>query len=134
MAQAAVGALGTPLALQGDLLRHAGGFAVQVGLECTALIPALVLVAVLAAFGWMGRTSPSRLVRAMLFSVAVITLINQLRLVGVIWVGVHAPQHFAWVHEVLGPLLMIAVGAAIVAATVRIQVRVPAGAPHAATR
>ena len=118
LTQALLGRLGTALQLQGDVLSHAGGFAAQVDLACTALIPALLLLAALALWGWLDRPAPQRLALAMLLGLTTMALVNQLRLLAVIWVGVHAPAHFPWVHEVLGPLLLVVAGAAWVAVCV----------------
>lgn len=118
VAQAMLAALGTPLAWEADRLHHAGGFVAQVDLGCTAWALSWLLVGVLAVFGSMARVPWRRLTAGMMLGVAVVFIVNQLRLAAVIWTGVHAPSYLAWVHEGLGPLLLVLTGAAIVAATV----------------
>lgn len=113
LAQSALALLGTPLVRQGELLRHAGGFAAQVDLSCTALWPAMMLSLALCVAGALRRAAPLRLAGFVAGGIGVIALVNQLRLVGVIWVGVHAPAHFEWVHVAAGPLLLVAAGAAL---------------------
>lgn len=112
LAQGALAWLGTPMRREGDLLRHAAGFAAQVDLSCTALAPAAMLALALAVAGALRRVAPLRLLTAVALGVGVIALVNQLRLVAVLWVGVHAPAQFEWVHVAAGPLLLVAAGAA----------------------
>ena len=114
-AQAALSALGTPFERQGDLLRHAQGFVAQVDLDCTALWLAWLLIGGLVLFGLTGRRPPHRLMPAMALGAAMILVVNQLRLVAMLWLGVHAPQQFGWVHEWLSPLLLVALGGGYVA-------------------
>ncbi|MBL8326680.1 MAG: exosortase/archaeosortase family protein [Rubrivivax sp.] len=114
LAQSALAVLGTPLVRQGELLRHAGGFVAQVDLSCTALWPAAMGSMALCVAGALRGCAPLRLAGLVAGGVGVIALVNQLRLVGVIWVGVHAPAHFEWVHVAAGPMLLVAAGAALV--------------------
>lgn len=116
LARWALARLDTPLAWQGDLLRHEGGFAAQVDLSCTALGPAALLALALVVAGALRRLAPHRLAAALALGIVLVALVNQLRLVAVLWVGVHAPAHFEWVHVALGPLALVAVGTAVVLA------------------
>jgi exosortase/archaeosortase family protein len=127
LAQSALALLGTRLEWEGEVLRHAGGFAAQVDLSCTALGPAAILSLALLVAGALNRLDPLRLAAALAFGVLIITLVNQLRLVAVLWVGVHAPAHFGWVHVAAGPLLLVATGATLVFAVLA-QPRSPAPA------
>ena len=131
VAQAMLAALGTPFAWQGEWLIHAGGFVAQVDLDCTALWPAVVLLAALAAFGSMARVPLRRLVIAAMWGVSVVMLVNQLRLVAVLWAGAHQPAHFTGIHEVAGPLLLVVAGATVVAAAVRGASGAACGGAHA---
>jgi exosortase/archaeosortase family protein len=119
VAQTLLSWLGTPLTWQGDRLAHANGFVAQMHADCTAAWPALSLLVALLVFGVQARTPSRRLAVAATVGVLAIIVVNQLRLVAVLWTGVHAPALFAWVHELLGPLLLVATGAMIVAIGVR---------------
>lgn len=114
LAQATLAWLGTPLQREGDLLRHAGGFVAQVDASCTAAWPASLLALALGVAAALGRTVPARIAAAIVLGTMAIAAANQLRLVVALWVGVHAPAHFHWVHVAAGPLLMVVVGAAVV--------------------
>lgn len=114
LAQAALARLGTPLTREGDLLRHADGFVAQVDVSCTAAWPAMLLTLALGVAAALGRTELTRLGLAIVFGTMIMALVNQLRLTAALWVGVHAPAHFHWVHAAAGPLLLVAVGAAVV--------------------
>lgn len=118
-AQWLLAALGTPVQRHGEWLRHAGGFTAEVHLDCTALWPAVVLVSLLVLFGTQARVGVPRLVRASAWGVGVVALVNQVRLVGTVWLGVHAPAHWTFVHEVMGPLALVAAGAVVVVAMVK---------------
>lgn len=118
-AQWMLAALGTPVLRQGEWLQHAGGFTAEVHLDCTALWPAVVLVSLLVLFGSQARVGVPRLVRASAWGVGVVALVNQLRLVGTVWLGVHAPAHWTFVHEVMGPLALVAAGAGVVVVMVK---------------
>ena len=118
VAQAALCALGTPFDWQGDLLRHADGFAGQVDLDCTLLWLAWLLIGGLVLFGLANHSSPRRLLPAMLLGVVLIAVANQLRLVAMLWLAVHAPLQFGWVHEWASPLLLVALGGGFVALAV----------------
>lgn len=115
-AQATLAWLGTPLSRQGDLLRHADGFVAQVDVSCTAALPAVLLALALGVAGALRATAPRRIALAIGLGALAVVLANQVRLVAALWVGVHAPAHFHWVHVAAGPLLLVAAGAAVVRA------------------
>lgn len=124
VAQAMLAWLGTPMSWQGDQLGHASGFVAQLHGDCTAWWPALGLLIALGGFGALAQVPARRLVPGAAAGVLVMALINQARLVAVLWTGVHTPALFGWMHEVLGPLMLVAAGAAVVALTVRGRDRV----------
>jgi exosortase/archaeosortase family protein len=115
LAQQLLGAAGTPLVREGERLRHAAGFVAEVDLGCTALAPALVLIAALVMVGKARREPPFRLALAALVGAGIIGLVNEIRLAIVLWTGVHAPERWFWVHDLLGPFLLLGAGAAIIA-------------------
>jgi len=118
-ADVAVGLLSVldlPLVRQGLLLLHADGFVTEVHATCTALVPAALLVAAIALHR---GTRPGQKLAGMLGAVALVVLVNQVRLVGVIWVGVNVPVLFPLVHGWLAPIALIAFGAAYWLAWVR---------------
>lgn len=96
---------GVPLLRDGTLVMHAQGFATDVHQVCTALLPA-ALLALGIAMHPNGRAR-HKLV-GVLLGVLVVALVNQCRLVGVIWVGVQAPAMFGVVHEWLAPAWLLA--------------------------
>ncbi len=99
---AMLAAVGVPVVRTAATLVHAGGFAGEIDLACTALIPAMLLVAVMAAL----RLRFAAMVLGMLLVVAV----NQLRLVSLVWLGVHAPEYLDLAHGLLWPTLLILMG------------------------
>jgi len=119
LAQAALATLGTPFERQGETLRHASGFVAVVDMDCTAAVPVLLGLAALLVFGALARLPRRRRATFALVVAAGLAVANQLRLVAVLWAGANAPAHFGWLHEVAGPLMLVAVGAAVVAAAVR---------------
>jgi len=104
-------ALGTPLARDGTLLLHAQGFVAEVHATCTALLPAALLCVAVALHP---RASPARRFIGMLCGVVCVVLVNQFRLVGVIWVGVHAPPWFELAHGWAAPVALVTATAAFV--------------------
>jgi len=133
LAQAALATLGTPFERQGETLRHASGFVAVVDMDCTAALPVLVALAALAVFGVLARVPGHRWAAFALTAGVALALANQLRLMAVLWAGANAPAHFGWLHEVAGPLMLVAVGAAVVAAAVRGHL-VPASAARPVRR
>ncbi len=96
---------GVTLVREGTLVLHAQGFATEVHQVCTALLPTALLAAGIATHphGSVGRKA-----LGMLLGAAVVVLVNQCRLVGVIWVGVQAPALFGVVHGWLAPAALLA--------------------------
>lgn len=94
-------ALGMPIVLEDLVLTHAGGFACAIDAGCTALVPvALVSAALLtSARSWGARLT------GLLGAVVWLALVNQLRLVSLMWIGVDAPTWFDVVHAWLWPPL-----------------------------
>ena len=95
---------GVMLVRDGTLLLHAHGFATEVHQVCTALLPAVLLVVGIALHP-RGRAVHKLL--GMVLGAAVVVLINQCRLVGVVWVGVQAPTLFGVVHGWLAPAALL---------------------------
>lgn len=118
-AQWMLGALGTPVQRHAEWLHHAGGYVAEIHLDCTAWWPAVVLVGVLVLFGSLARVSASRVAGAAAWGVAAVALLNQLRLVATLWLGVHAPGYWMLAHEVVGPLALVAAGAGVVVVMVK---------------
>lgn len=104
VALAWLAAAGLPLLREGPLVMHAGGFVTEVHQTCTALLPAAWLLAAIA----LHPARPAPKLAGMLLGLLLVTLLNQCRLVGVIWVGVQAPALFALVHDGLAPAALIA--------------------------
>lgn len=98
-------ALGTPLAREGSLLLHGRGWVTEVHATCTALLPAALLCVAMAMHP---RATVARRCIGMLCGVACVVLVNQCRLVGVIWVGVHAPHWFDAAHGWVAPMVLVA--------------------------
>jgi exosortase/archaeosortase family protein len=104
-ARAWLALVGVALGRDGTLLLHAQGFATDVHQVCTALLPA-ALLAVAIALHAHARVAHKFL--GVLLGVAVVALVNQCRLVAVIWVGVQAPALFGLVHGWLAPAALVA--------------------------
>ncbi len=99
-------AIGLPVMRDAATLVHAGGFACEIDLACTALIPAALLAAVMALL----RATPRAHLMGIIPGVLLVVLVNQLRLVSLVWLGVHAPGYFDVAHNLLGPVLLILMG------------------------
>jgi len=97
-------ALGTPMWREGMLLTNGRAFAVEVHASCTALLPVLLLSVAIALHP---RARFADKLAGMLLGAMVVGLVNQCRLVGVIWMGVHVPAFFDMVHGVLAPMLLV---------------------------
>lgn len=93
---------GLPVMRELNVLVHAGGFACEIDIACTALIPAALLSAAILS---RSRSWPARLAGAGA-GIAALVLVNQLRLVSLVWIGVHAPQWFDVMHAWVWPLLL----------------------------
>ena len=97
-------ALGLPMVREDLVLSHVGGFSCAIDAGCTALVPVSLLSgAVLTS----GRSWGARLI-GVLGAVVWLALVNQLRLVSLMWIGVDAPAWFDVVHAWLWPPLFAA--------------------------
>lgn len=96
-------AIGLPVTRELNLLTHASGFAGEIDFTCTALAPAVLLGAVVFAWpaSWRARFL------AALAAVSLMILLNQLRLVTLVSVGVFAPHGFNVAHLLVWPALML---------------------------
>jgi exosortase/archaeosortase family protein len=81
----------------GTVLFVPGGFAYDVTIGCTGLLPAAVLtVAILASPGtWAAKQ------RGLVVGVPLLLTVNLLRLVHLFYLGIHAPRHFVLAHTLL---------------------------------
>lgn len=114
-------ALGTPMWRDGVLLTNGRGFAVEVHATCTALLPVLLLSLAIALHP-SARVADK--LSGILLGAMVVVLVNQARLVGVIWVGVHVPALFDSVHGVLAPVLLVALTSGYAAVWARVAASV----------
>ncbi len=99
-------AIGLPVMREAATLVHAGGFACEIDVACTALIPAVLLA---ASMGLL-RATPRAHLMGIIPGVLLVVLVNQLRLVSLVWLGVHAPGYFNVAHNLLWPVLLILTG------------------------
>jgi exosortase/archaeosortase family protein len=104
-------AIELPVAREATILVHAGGFACEIDVACTALLPAELLTAVMLA--WRFRFI------ALVLGVLLMICVNQLRLVSLVWLGVYAPGYFDLAHAVLWPPLLLLAGAGYLAVWLR---------------
>jgi exosortase/archaeosortase family protein len=98
--------IGLPVMREAATLVHASGFACEIDVACTALIPAVLLAASMS----MLRTTPRAHLMGIIPGVLLMMLVNQLRLVSLVWLGVHAPGYFEVAHSLLWPALLILTG------------------------
>jgi len=94
---------GLPVMREAATLVHAGGFACEIDVACTALIPAALLAASMAVV----RATPRAHFTGIMIGALLMVLVNQLRLVSLVWLGVHAPGYFDVAHNLLWPALLI---------------------------
>jgi exosortase/archaeosortase family protein len=100
---ALLAAIGLPVARDGTLLLHAAGFAAEIDYRCTALLPGVLLAAAV-----LGQPfSPRARLGGVVFGVALLFVINALRLVHLFWLGVRAPEYLVPAHLVLWPAILI---------------------------
>jgi exosortase/archaeosortase family protein len=99
-------AIGLPFMREAATLVHAGGFACEIDVACTALIPAALLAASMALL----RATPRAHLMGIILGVLLVVLVNQLRLVSLVWLGVQAPGYFDVAHNLLWPALLILTG------------------------
>jgi len=91
--------IGLPVTREAATLFHIDGFACEIDMACTALIP----VALLAA----GMVSLRPRFIGIILGMTLVVLVNQLRLVSLVWLGVHAPEYLDMAHQLLWPALLI---------------------------
>ncbi len=96
-------AIGLPVMREAATLVHVGGFACEIDVACTALIPAALLAASMAVV----RATPRAHLMGITIGVLLVVLVNQLRLVSLVWLGIHAPGYFDATHNLLWPALLI---------------------------
>ena len=96
-------AIGLPVMREAATLVHVGGFACEIDVACTALIPAALLAASMAVV----RATPRAHFTGIMIGALLMVLVNQLRLVSLVWLGVHAPGYFDVAHNLLWPVLLI---------------------------
>ncbi len=95
--QAVLQAIGIAAERAGTVLFVPGGFAYDVTIGCTGLLPAAVLaVAILASPGTWGAKQ-----RGLVVGVPLLLTVNLLRLVHLFYLGIHAPHHFVLAHTLL---------------------------------
>ena len=98
--------LGMPVSRDGIELSHEGGFAFEIDAACTAIVPLVLLSAAIAA-----STLP---LRRKTFGVACgaagMILVNQVRLVSLLWCDAHAPRWLDPMHDWFWPALLTGVG------------------------
>jgi len=94
---------GLPVTQEQTRLSHTGGFSCEIDYACTALIPVLLLAAAILAWRstWRARLT------GILGGAMLLLILNQLRLVSLIWLGVHAPAWFEMAHVWLWPALLL---------------------------
>ena len=99
-------AIGLPVMREAATLVHAGGFACEIDVACTALIPAVLLA---ASMGLL-RATPRAHLMGIMFGVLLVVLVNQWRLVSLVWLGVYVPGYFDVAHNLLWRALLILTG------------------------
>lgn len=100
--------LGLPILRESTFLTHTGGFSCEIDFACTALIPILLLSA--GIFSWRAERSQQWL--AVLIGSLLLFGINQLRIVSLVWLGVHSPGWLDIAHLWFWPsaLIVITIG------------------------
>ncbi len=101
---AMLAAVGLSVARAGAVLVHAGGFTGVIDHACTALVPVVVLAALLLPRAASRRARAS----GVLLGAVLLVAVNQLRLVSLVWLGVQAPDLFQLAHVWLWPALLVA--------------------------
>ena len=95
--QAVLHGIGIAAERAGTVLFVPGGFAYDITIGCTGLLPAAVLaVAILASPGARGAKR-----RGLVVGVPLLLTVNLLRLVHLFYLGIHAPRHFVLAHTLL---------------------------------
>lgn len=98
--------LGTPVARSVIELRHASGFACELDPACTAIVPLVLLAAAIAT----SRLPYRRKVWGLLGGIVLMLLLNQVRLISLVWYGVHAPEWLDPLHNWGWPALLASGG------------------------
>jgi exosortase H (IPTLxxWG-CTERM-specific) len=95
--------LGLPVVREAVVLTHAGGFACEIYDACTVFTPVVLLAAAILPYpaSWRAR------LLGVLVGAAFLVVLNQLRLISLVWLGVYAPQFFDFVHFWLWHALLI---------------------------
>ena len=99
LAFVAIKAAGQPISIDDLLLTHPNGFRVAISYGCTPLVPAIFLGSVLTlglSLHWRERLI------ALTGGIALITLLNLMRVSALYYIGVHSPSAFVIAHEWLG--------------------------------
>ena len=122
----AVKATGLPIAIDEILLSHPNGFRVAISYGCTPVVPAIFLGSVLTL--GLSLTWRERLI-ALTSSIALITILNLLRVCALYYIGAYSPSAFDLAHEWLGQGVIV-LGTAILAcywigASVRTRAQAP---------
>jgi exosortase/archaeosortase family protein len=94
--------VGVPVVREAAVLVHSSGFACAIARACTALIPAVLLAAAVLTQPLPWRT---RLI-GVCAGTALVVAVNQLRLVSLVWLGVHAPALFQTAHGLVWPAVL----------------------------
>lgn len=97
LTQAVLHGIGIAAERAGTVLFVPGGFAYDITIGCTGLLPAAVLVvAILASPATLGSKQ-----RGLVVGVPLLLTVNLLRLVHLFYLGIHAPHHFVLAHTLL---------------------------------
>ena len=97
LTQAVLHGIGIAAERAGTVLFVPGGFAYDITIGCTGLLPAAVLaVAILASPATWGAKQ-----RGLVVGVPLLLTVNLLRLVHLFYLGIHAPGHFVLAHTLL---------------------------------
>ena len=97
--------MGFPMVQEQTLLTHAAGFSGDIDYACTALIPATLLAAAILPWpaSWQWR------LMGVLVGTALVILLNQLRIVSLVFLGVRESAWFDVAHLWLWPVALMLV-------------------------
>lgn len=99
---------GWPVLTTGPVIAHPDGFAMEIYYRCTGLLPAAFLAVAVLSF----PVSAGRRWWGLATGVLLVFAVNLARLVGLMVVGVNAPEHFDVAHGLVGESLIVAAVAA----------------------
>jgi exosortase/archaeosortase family protein len=104
LTSAMLAVVGLPVARDAVVLTHASGFACEIYHACTAFTPVVLLAAAILPWpaSWRAR------LLGVVVGAAFLMVLNQLRLISLVWLGVYAPQFFDFVHFWLWHAVLIA--------------------------